>query len=58
MYELDSTDLGLPTFNITQGGLVYQNHGNYKVFFNPAVPFVYLNEFDWDTLRDAFTKKF
>ena len=56
--ESSTVDLGLPTSNITQSGLVYQHQGLYKVFFNPSVPFVYLNNDDWKVMENTFKDRY
>jgi hypothetical protein len=51
--ELSLMDLGLPTRNISQGGLYYQ-HEPHKIYFNPSVPYVYLNHKDYTKMVANF----
>ena len=54
---LSTLDLGLPTRNITQSGLSYQDEPH-KIYFNPSVPYVYLNNDDWLKMKEAFSTRY
>jgi hypothetical protein len=52
--ELATKDLGLPTRNISSGVSIYQ-YEPHKIFFNPAVPFLYVNTKDFERMSTNFT---